>query len=136
MRISSLTPLLIISGCAATPEQAGRAAAAQADTQAALAAELAGLTPGEPTDCLPIASRPPLSSKGFGATIVYRASRNLKYVTETTGCYGVGRNEDILVTSTPIGRTCRGDIAQTFDRTSRIPTGSCSFGSFTPYRRP
>lgn len=135
MRPIVLATLATLAACTTTPEQEERAAATKAETEDALAAELAGLVPGEPTDCLPPSSRTQMSTKGYGSTIVYRVSSDLKYRTDTSGCEGVGR-DDILVTSTPIGRTCRGDIAQTFDRTSRIPTGSCSFGSFTPYRRP
>lgn len=136
MRPFALAALAILAACTTTPAQEKRAAAAQAGTDEALATELAGLVPGEPSDCLPAPARTQMSSKGFGSTIVYRVSSDLKYRTDTNGCEGVGRRDDILVTQTPIGRTCRGDIAQTIDRTSRFPTGGCSFGSFVPYRRP
>lgn len=136
MRPFALAALATLAACTTTPAQEERAAAAQADTEAALAVELAGLVPGEPSDCLPGPARTQMTSEGFGSTIVYRVSRDLKYRTEASGCEGVGRRDDILITRTPVGRTCRGDIAQTVDRTTRFPTGSCSFGSFVPYRRP
>lgn len=135
MRRSSLILLATLAGCASTPAERDRAEAVQSKEQAGLAAELAGLTPGEPTACLPELSRTQLQTKGYGDTVVYVASRNVKYRTDTTGgCRGVGR-DDILITRTPATRVCRGDIAQTIDRTSRFPTGSCAFGDFVPYKR-
>jgi hypothetical protein len=101
--------------------------------EAQLQRALAGLTPGATTDCLPPYRR--AQSTGYGSTIVYTVSRGLKYRSDTSGsCASVGRG-DVLVTRTTIGRVCRGDIAQTFDPVSRIPTGSCTFGSFTEYRK-
>ena len=103
---------------------------------AALAAELAGLVPGEPTSCLPAPGRSQLSSKGYGATIIYSASPTLKYRNDTTGgCERLARG-DTLVTITPQTRVCRGDIATVLDRNSRFNVGSCSFGDFTRYERP
>lgn len=135
MRPLALATLAVLAACSTTPEQAERAAEREAAAQESLEAELAGLTPGEPTTCLPTIGRTQVSSKGYGSTIVYRVSDNLKYRTDTSGgCEGIARG-DILITSTPIGRVCSGDIAQTFDRVARFPTGSCSFGQFVPYRR-
>ncbi len=136
MRLSAAVLALLLAGCATSPREAERAATAEAATQQALATELAGLVPGEPTSCLPEPGRTQLSSKGYGATIVYSASRTLKYRNDTTGgCERLSRG-DTLITRTPIGRVCRGDIATTVDRASGFQTGSCALGDFVPYRRP
>lgn len=136
MRPSAALLALLLAGCTTSPREAERAVTAEARTQEALAAELAGLVPGEPTSCLPGPTRSQLASRGYGATIVYVASPTLKYRNDTTGgCERLGRG-DTLITRTPIGRVCRGDIATTVDRTSGFQTGSCAFGDFVPYRRP
>ena len=136
MRSPALVLALLLAGCTTSPREAVRAATAEAASQQALAAELAGLVPGEPTTCLPEPTRNQLASRGYGATIVYVASPTLKYRNDTTGgCERLGRG-DTLITRTPIGRVCRGDIATTVDRTSGFQTGSCAFGDFVPYRRP
>lgn len=137
MRPLALASLAVLAGCATSPEQERRAAEVEAESRRELAAELAGLVRGDTTSCLPVVGRTAVSSEGYGDAIVYRVSDDLKYVTQTSGgCEGVGRRDDILVTRTPQGRVCSGDIAQTFDRVSRFPTGGCSFGEFTAYRRP
>lgn len=135
MRIT-LALLLPLAACTTSPREAERAAASEAKAQAGLAAELAGLVPGKPTTCLPEPARTQLTSTGYGSTIVYRASRDVKYRNDMNGsCPGIGR-DDILVTRTPQTRSCSGDIVQLIDRASRFPTGSCAFGDFIPYRRP
>ena len=133
-----ILPILLVplTACSTTPREAERAVAVDARAQDALAAELAGLVPGEPTACLPQPGRVPVTSKGYGSTIVYRVSGALKYRNDMNGnCPAAGR-DDILITRTPQSRSCRGDIVQTIDRTSRFPTGGCAFGDFIPYRRP
>ena len=130
-----LFPLLLLPLAACTASATDRAVTADREaTQAAgLARELAGLTQRATTDCLPLNRQS--STRAFGDTIVYRFSRGLKYVTKTTGgCEAIGRG-DAFITRTTIGRTCRGDIATTFDPVARIQTGSCAFGDFTEYRK-
>lgn len=134
MRIVVITPIVaILAGCAQTPAQTAAAAQASAAAQGALAKELAGLAPGKPMTCINEFRSQQVTS--YGATIVYRISGNLKYRTDTAGgCERIGR--DVLVTKSVTGRTCQGDIAQTFDPVSRIPNGSCTFAAFVPYRKP
>ena len=128
----ALALLLLLAACA-TPEEAARV---EDQARAGLERELAGLTPGEPSQCLPVTARQQLSSRGYGSTIVYRVGSGLKYRSDTTGgCERLARN-DILVTRTPLSRPCSGDIATTIDRQTGFQTGSCAFGPFVPYRRP
>lgn len=124
---------VLLAGCAQTPKEAAQAEADAAATRARLGKDLAGLTPSGTTDCLN--NFPQMSMKSYGATLVYSDGPSVKYVTDTGGgCEGTNRN-DVLVTVSPTGRLCRGDFARTVDPTTRMPTGSCSIGSFTIYRK-
>lgn len=121
-----------LSSCTMTPAETARAADAKAATQAALGKELDGLTPTETRDCMD--NYQSSSLKAYGGTLVYSVSRKLKYVNDTGGgCEAVERG-DILVTKSPSGRLCRGDIARTVMPGSHIPSGSCALGSFVTYR--
>lgn len=126
--------LAAAAGCTPTPAQTARAVQQQQSEQIELATALKGLVPGKPTTCLD--NYRSYSAKAYGAILVYRVSNSLVYTTDTGGgCSRVGRG-DILITRSPTGRNCAGDISQTIDNASRMPTGSCSFGEFTPYRKP
>lgn len=132
MRWTVMAAMVAVAGCAATPKEQAAAAARAAVAQESLDQALAGLTPDKPVTCLPNFQNRQL--KAYGQTLVYTVSRNLKYRTDTSGgCEGVARG-DILVTRSPQGRLCSGDIAQTVDQASRFPTGSCAMGDFVPYR--
>lgn len=133
--LSCLAAALALAGCARTPAETARAADAVAADQQKLDKALAGLTPGKPTDCLP--SLPTTrQTEGIGQTILYRVDRSLIYRNDTGGgCERIARG-DALVTVSPSGRLCRGDIARTVDLVARFPTGSCSLGSFVPYTAP
>lgn len=135
MRLVLLIPIVAaIAACTQTPAETAAALKATAATQVALDKELAGLVPGKPVSC--ISQTGSLQVKGYGSTIVYRASDNLKYRSDTAGgCRGIGKG-DVLVTKSYSGQLCSGDIAQTFDAIARFPTGSCSFAEFVPYRKP
>ena len=125
---------LFLLAAYATPEEAART---EDQARAGLERELAGLVPGEPSQCLPVTARRQLSSRGYGSTIVYRVGSGLKYRSDTTGgCERLAGRRDILVAQTPLSRPCAGDIATTVDPTSGFQTGSCSFGLFIPYRKP
>jgi len=131
-RIMPLAALLLV-GCATTPAQQARADAEQARTDAKLAKALAGLEPGQPQSCI----RPGQQDlKIFGDKLLYRESGRRMYLNQTSGgCFGLKR-DDIVVTRSYSGQLCRGDIVRTIDRTSRFPSGTCSFGDFVPYTRP
>ncbi|KQO07043.1 hypothetical protein ASF09_12385 [Sphingomonas sp. Leaf242] len=129
-----MLPAVVLGACTQTQAEVERAQVRDSEVQAKLAKELAGLVPGKPETC--ISQFPQKQSSGYGATILYRVNSGLVYRSDTVGgCEGIARG-DILVTRTPTGQLCRGDIAQTFDQASRFPTGSCSFGAFIPYRKP
>lgn len=134
MRGTALILCAALASCSTTPREAAQAAASEDRTAAALEAELAGLTPGRRSACLPVTGRRAVPSESFGSMVVFRASRDLKYRNDANGRCG-GPN-DILVTRTPQARLCAGDIVQLIDRASRFPSGSCTLGEFVEYRRP
>ena len=131
MRI--LFPLIAIAlaGSAVVADSATRD---QRSDEEKLTAELAGLVPGKPTDCLD--SQQSSQLKAIGGTILYEVSKNLIYRNDTGGgCENIARG-DTLVTVSHTGRLCRGDIGHTVDSSSHFPTGSCGLGAFIPYRKP
>lgn len=124
---------IAIAGCTQTPRELARAQQASATAAADLAKELAGLTPSNSTTCLP--PFPTTQVKAFGPTLVYVVSNGVKYRSDTAGgCERIGRG-DILITRTPTGQLCQGDIATTVDSASRTFSGSCSFGPFVRYSK-
>lgn len=127
-----LVAALTLAGCAATPAQEARMAERQADNAERLNEALAGFTAGDPQTCLPV--NPTRGTRYFGDTILYDVGGNLIYRTDTNGGCNL-KPDDILITQSPLGRSCRGDIARTVDRASRFQTGSCAFGDFVPYRK-
>jgi hypothetical protein len=127
-----LLAALLLSGCAATAADTARDQRVAARQQNGLARELAGLTRGETRACLPYGRTN--QTRGYGSTIVYVVSPRLKYVTEASGCEALSRG-DTLVTVQTTGQLCRGDNSRTINAISRLPTGICSLGDFTEYRK-
>lgn len=124
---------LALTGCAMSPADTARAQAATEASRAALGKELAGLRPVKTDSCMNDFQTSSL--RAYGSTLVYRVSGNLAYVNDTGGgCEGIERG-DVLVTKSNFGQLCRGDIGHTFSPGTRVPTGSCSLGSFTTYRK-
>ena len=141
MRPLILVACFAISACALTSADRQQIARDEAQTNVRLAKALAGLVPGEPQSCISLTLiNSPMHTESYGSTILYRVNPNLIYRTDTAGgCEGISSKRaasDVLVTRTPTGQLCHGDIAQTYDAVARIPTGGCSFGDFIPYRKP
>jgi len=106
--------------------------AAQLSPEAELARILNGATPGKPQTCLPAFDR----SEGKNVPqigIVYGWGRTLYLNRFQDGCH-LDR-DDVVVTSTPTGELCRGDIAHIVGSTSHIEHDSCVFGDFVPYTK-
>lgn len=132
LRFALLPTLLLLGACAATPEQVARQDAEDAREQAKLDKRLAGYVPGKPLDCI----RPYNADMDiYGDTLLYRDSGRRIYKTTTSGgCFGL-RRDDIVITKSFNGQLCRGDLVRTVDRTSKFPSGACSFGEFIPYTK-
>jgi len=127
-------PLSMVIALGAVGVAAPAASIDRSTAEERFAKATAGLVPGKPVDC--ISERLPSRLEAAGRRLIYKVSRGLVYVNETAGgCENVARG-DALVTRSYTSRLCRGDIGQTVDLTANTPTGSCSLGSFTPYRAP
>ncbi len=130
MRVLFATPLigslLLLAGCTGEGRDA-----ASAQTQAGLDKALAGLTPAPPTSCIP-PQLSPASTHVYGKVLLYKFTNGDVYRNDTAGgCEGGG--DDLFVQVEYQGRACSGDMIRTIDRTSRMPTGACALGEFTPY---
>lgn len=130
-----LPALLLIGGASAlSADTKGYEARQAAQDKVDLDKQLSGLVPGKPQSCIdPIRYR---ETTRVGDTILYKNGRNDVMRTDTGGgCFGLRRG-DAIVTNTFSSQFCRGDIVRTVDLVSHVPSGSCVFGDFTPYRKP
>ncbi|MEG3176318.1 hypothetical protein U1872_08765 [Sphingomonas sp. RB3P16] len=130
-----LPAMLLLGGTAAlSADSKGYAARQAANDRVELDKQLAGLVPGKPQSCIdPIRYR---DTTRVGDKILYKNGRNDVMVNDTGGgCFGLRRG-DAIVTKTFGSQLCRGDIVTTVDLPMRIPSGSCSFGDFVPYKKP
>ena len=129
MTIRVLAALFLVAGCVAQPPRHQSASTGDA------AAALEGRTAGADLGCVSThelrGSRPLAQGEG----ILFEARGDLVYVNRPPGgCPGLSEDA-ALSTATPAGRLCAGDVVQAFDRSSGVPSGSCTLGRFTPYRR-
>jgi hypothetical protein len=134
--IRLLFPVLLMSlgGAALSADHRAAPAREAAKDKAELDRRLAGLVADKPEQC--VQQTRYRDSTRIGDTILYISTKNDLYRTDTNGgCFGLRRG-DAIVTKTYTGQLCRGDILQTVDLVSRIPSGSCTFGAFTHYHKP
>jgi hypothetical protein len=104
-----------------------------AQAQATYDRMLAGKTPGKAESCLPLQRSNDMVVIDDD-TILYRDGRTT-YVNQPLGsCSMLGRGSYALVTRSTGSQLCRGDIANVVDATTGTTVGSCSLGSFVPYR--
>jgi hypothetical protein len=135
-RLACSVLILAATACTASPREQARTAAAEAASAQKLEQRLAGYQAEKPIDCLPALESSRANTEAIGSALLYKVNNGLIYRNDTTGgCENVGRG-DFIVTRSPEGRLCRGDIGQTFQQGTRIPTGSCALGNFIPYRKP
>lgn len=128
----TLPILLLLAGCATGAGDSGEGAR-QPKQIAKVAEALRGLTPGKPQNCIDQSRVQQI--KTFENTILYEYSRREIYRNDTSaGCFGL-RTGDIVVTRTPSGQLCQGEIIRTVDGGTRTPSGACGLGQFVPYRK-
>lgn len=95
---------------------------------------LAGRTAGKPVSCVQL--RDIRSSRIIDASgIIYELNSKRWLVNFPAGGCSALRPERVLVTTTPTGELCRGDIARLIDPPTPIEYGSCGLGDFVPYTR-
>ncbi|RDE07090.1 hypothetical protein [Sphingomonas aracearum] len=97
---------------------------------------LAGLTPGQPVNCIPATNV--LSPEILGPTsILYRQSQNRTWqVAPQRTCSPLNVRSRLVVRPSRDRYLCSGDKFYVFTRDSHLPSATCSFGAFTPYERP
>jgi len=136
MRIFALAlTAAAVSSCTAGPPP-GPVAMSPAN-QERLAALLAGKVAGPPTGCLPTYRSDDMIVIDEHV-IAFRDTGRRVYINNMQGggCLNIDGGRNALVTRTPTGRLCRGDIATVLDTASRMTVGSCVFGDFIPYTTP
>ncbi len=131
--IVSFLAIAALSGSvmAASPTTAER----QARGAAQLEKLLAGKVAGKPQGCITL-SRTRSSQIIDETAIIYRESSSRLFVNKpVTGCASL-RAGSSVVTRTPTGMLCSGDIARIVDFQTQFEGGACIFGEFVPYTRP
>jgi hypothetical protein len=122
-----------IASCSTAPPQPTRSADGQREFQAVVEGKVAG----SPIKCLPSYNQNDMTVIDE-QTIAYRQGSSRVYINHMENpCPGLGRASTALVThSIGSSATCRGDIAQVVDTSSRMMVGTCAFGDFIPYATP
>lgn len=99
-------------------------------------AELAGLSPGRPQNCLPLRSNASIVA-ARGETLLFREGRMVYANATSGGCGALADSQYALVTDNFTGALCSGTVARVVDLSaSGQYRGTCVLGDFTPYRRP
>ncbi len=130
MKKLSALPLLAVAAACAPVEPAQLSAGGQSE----LATALRGLTQGQPVAC--VSQRNLRSNRSIGeGVILFESVGNTVYVNRPPAACPLLRDGLTLVTNTPAGRLCRGDIVSVVDLTTNVERGTCALGDFTPYRR-
>jgi hypothetical protein len=130
--------LLLLAGaalasCSTGPAQPTRSAEGQRQFEQLVAGKVAGA----PVQCLQSYNQNDMVVIDE-QTIAYRQGSSRVFINHLEhGCPGLGSGSTVLVTrSFGTNATCRGDIAQVVDTSSRMMVGSCVFGDFIPYAKP
>lgn len=88
---------------------------------------------GKPTNC--IALRRIRGSRIIDRTaIIYEAGGTLYINRPSSGAETLSAS-NVLVTKTPTGEVCRGEIVQLFDTGAHFQVGTVILGPFVPYRK-
>lgn len=94
---------------------------------------ISGLVPGTPRSCIsPSTSR---ISENYGRTVLVQDRWGTIFRTQLTGDCSP-RPRDTLITRSYDAGMCSGDLVQVTDLQVGYPRQTCSFGTFTPYRKP
>jgi hypothetical protein len=135
-QIALIVVVVLLAGCAhGGRDRAPAAARSQgAEDQARLAEALAGRVAGTPQDCVSEFETGTQQPYAPDAILFRGRTGDVLYLNRLpTGCPGLTYGKAIAV-RTPMSRLCRGDVVTVFDPVSRMETGSCALGPFTPYR--
>lgn len=134
MRGLTFILLALLTGCATTPEQRAERAKDEAAESVRLARALDGFKQAGPPQTCINERRGSYNTTAIGDTILYRFGRDQIFANTAPGCRGAERGDALVLQNFQAGLLCSGQIIQTVDTLSRVQTGSCALGEFTPYR--
>lgn len=129
----ALLAALALGGCAASAEMQ---ASEQADAERDLAAALKGRVAGKPQDCISQSGMTQGPQIIDGNTILYRESGKVIWRNELRANCPALRPYNTLIVEMHGSQLCRNDHFRVLEPGSSIPSGTCLFGQFTPYRKP
>ena len=132
MRLSTLSPLILVSVLAGCAPYAAEPRTAKAESK--LTRALEGKVAGAAINCLPSYRANDMTIIDDGTLLFRQGSATVYRNDPPGGCSRLGDGTYTLVTRTMGGSLCRGDIAQVVDLPSGMTVGSCSMGEFVPYR--
>lgn len=131
----------ILAACAGASAERASLADKHAHNDAKVAAELQGLKPSPPQNCIDSYRLRNVSGEPYGDTLLYRINSTLVYRNDTSGaCYGLDRGDTLIDQFYPgnkYGRTelCRGDPLYSRNLRQSAPTGSCTRGAWVAYTK-
>jgi hypothetical protein len=136
-----LSSVGMFAACAAAVANRTQSADNYARNSAKIAAELQGLTPSPPQDCIDSRRLRNAVGEPYGATVLYRVGSNLVYRNDTSGgCLGLDRGETLIDKSYPPNQSssaqmCRGDVLYAGTVRTHMLSGSCTRGAWVAYTR-
>lgn len=87
---------------------------------------------GEPVSCIP-QTRLRRSTAASDDVLLYDDGSTVYVNAPYLGCRGARNNA--MISRTPTGRMCSGDIILVQDLVARVPLGSCSLSQFVPFKK-
>lgn len=105
---------------------------AVAAIEASPAALLANRTPQATVNCLTSFQRDQETRLYADGSILYGGRGTTWYLNQPDNCPRF-TSDAAIVSVSPTGQLCRGDIIRVVDPVTHIDYGSCTLGSFTPY---
>lgn len=124
------TSILIVIACLSS---IGAAAADRpAPGEAKLARVLEGRVAARPVNCITL--RRIRSSRIIDRTAIVFEGGGTLYVNRPPSGAESLSDSHVLVTKSPTGQICRGEVVQLFEPASTIQAGTASLGEFVPYR--
>ena len=87
---------------------------------------------GDPVDCIP-RTRLRRSTAASDDVLLYDDGSVVYVNTPYLGCPRA--RDNTMISQTPVGRLCSGDIVLVQDMRIGVPLGSCALSEFVPYRK-
>ena len=87
---------------------------------------------GDPVDCIP-RTRLRRSTAASDDVLLYDDGSVVYVNTPYLGC--PRPRDNTMISQTPVGRLCSGDIVLVQDLRINVPLGSCALSEFVPYRK-